>query len=281
MIRIRETKTEYLLSIPAAQKERARGIQGRRWDPQRVCWVYPRNTRMYHALIAEFGDDLTSESSFTLPQTIPGRDRSNAQDAPELQQNIERIDQTLSELLKFLDQADNERAEILLRQQSNIESLRAETQTKDEEIASLKTEREQLLSENKRLSVEARTSSDGGREEMIRELALEVTGHDQIFGEAIGDLKIDATLPLQVGRKVETLLTQTLSSSGTFYELITECDDAEMLDEESVDLAHIIRKQRNVNVHPVGPVDSKTELGRGLLCLFCASLLFPKLTANQ
>ena len=68
---------------------------------------------------------------------------------------------------------------------------------------------------------------------------------------------------------------------GTLYELITECDDAEMLDEESVDLAHIIRQQRNVNVHPVGPVDSKTELGQGLLCLFCASLLFPKLTANQ
>jgi len=281
VIRIRETKNEYLLSIPAAQKERARGIQGRRWDPQRVCWVYPRNTRMYHALIAEFGDDLTSESSFTPPQTVPGQDRPKEQDATGLQQNIERIDQTLSELLKFLDQADNERAEILLRQQSNIESLRTESRTKDEEIASLKTEREKLISENKRLSVEARTSSDGGREEMIRELALEVTGHDQTFGEAIGDLKIDATLPLQVGRKVENLLTQTLHSSGTFYELITECDDAEMLDEESVDLAHIIRKQRNVNVHPVGPVDSKTELGRGLLCLFCASLLFPKLTANQ
>ena len=281
MIRIQETKTEYLLSIPAAQKERARGIQGRRWDPQRVCWVYPRNTRMYHALIAEFGDDLTSESSFTPPQTIPGQDRSNAQDAAELQQNIQRIDQTLSELLKFLDQADNERAEILLRQQSSIESLRAESQTKDEEIAILKTEREKLLSENKRLSAEAKTSSDGDRGQMIRELALEVTGHDQTFGEAIGDLKIDATLPLQVGRKVENLLTQTLHSSGTFYELITECDDAEMLDEESVDLAHIIRKQRNVNVHPVGLVDPKTELGRGLLCLFCASLLFPKLTANQ
>lgn len=281
MIRIQETKNEYLLFIPAAQKERARGIQGRRWDPQRVCWVYPRNTRMYHSLIAEFGDDLTSESSFTSPQTIPGQDRANVQDAPELQQNIERIDQTLSELLKFLDQADNERAEILLRQQSNIESLRAESQTKDEEIANLKTEREKLLSENKRLSAAAKTSSDGGREEMISELALDVTGHDQTFGEAIGDLKIDATLPLQVGRKVENRLTQVLHSSGTFYEMITECADAEMLDEESVDLAHIIRKQRNINVHPVGPVDSKTELGRGLLCLFCASLLFPRLTENQ
>ena len=140
MIRIQETKNEYLLSIPAAQRERAKGIQGRRWDPQRRCWVYQRNARMYHALVAEFGDDLTSESSFTPPQTIPGQERSNDQNAEELQQKIERIDQTLSELLRFLSQADNERAEILLRQQSNIESLHAESQTKDEEIANLKTD---------------------------------------------------------------------------------------------------------------------------------------------
>ena len=208
MIRIQETKTEYLLSIPPAQKERAKGIQGRIWDRQRRCWVYQRNTRMYHALVAEFGDDLTSESSFTPPQTIPGQDRSNDQDATELQQNIERIDQTLSELRRFLSQADSERAEILMKQEKDILSLQVESQTKNQEIANLKSEREKLLSENKRLSVAEKTSSDGGKEEMIRELALEVTGHDQAFGEAIGDLKFDPTLPFQVGRTVENLLTE-------------------------------------------------------------------------
>lgn len=30
---IKETKDEYLLTIPAAQKERAKGIESRRWDP--------------------------------------------------------------------------------------------------------------------------------------------------------------------------------------------------------------------------------------------------------
>ena len=73
MIRIRETENEYLLFIPPDQKERARGIQGRKWDKQRVCWVYPRNVRMYNALVSEFGDDLTPDSPFTTPQSFPKR----------------------------------------------------------------------------------------------------------------------------------------------------------------------------------------------------------------
>ena len=71
MIRIRETENEYLLFISPDQKERARGIQGRKWDKQRVCWVYPRNVRMYNALVSEFGDDLTPDSPFTTPQSFP------------------------------------------------------------------------------------------------------------------------------------------------------------------------------------------------------------------
>ncbi|WP_152541235.1 hypothetical protein [Kallotenue papyrolyticum] len=59
MIHIKETETEYLLFIPPSQKERARAIQGRRWDAERKCWVFPRTNRMYDILIAEFGDDMS------------------------------------------------------------------------------------------------------------------------------------------------------------------------------------------------------------------------------
>ncbi len=34
---ITETENEYLLAIPPSQKERAKGIEGRRWAPQRKC----------------------------------------------------------------------------------------------------------------------------------------------------------------------------------------------------------------------------------------------------
>ena len=182
MIRIEETKNEYLLFIPSAQKERARGIQGRKWDPQRVCWVYPRNVRIYHALVAEFGDDLTPESSFSPPQSLPRQEKIEDQETIELRNNIERIDQTLSELLNFLDHADNERANILIKQERDIQSLRAESQRKDEEITGLNKQINQLQAENRRLS-ETRESSNADREDVVRDMALEVTGDDQVFGE--------------------------------------------------------------------------------------------------
>jgi hypothetical protein len=57
-----QTDTELLLFIHASQKERAKRIERRRWDPKRRCWVYPKSTLVYDALVAEFGDDLVSLS---------------------------------------------------------------------------------------------------------------------------------------------------------------------------------------------------------------------------
>ncbi len=73
-VSISETEDEYLLSINASQKDRAKGIPGYRWDPERVCWVYPRTARNYDALIAEFGDDIVG----TLKITHPGKPHSQS-----------------------------------------------------------------------------------------------------------------------------------------------------------------------------------------------------------
>lgn len=282
MIWIRETKNEYLLYIPPAQKERARGIQGRKWDPQRRCWVYPRTVRMYNALVAEFGDDLTPKSSFTSPEVysqvvspISSRKKTEDQEAAELRKNVERIDQSLSELLKFLN-TDNKSADILMKQERDIQSLRAEFGKKDQENTELHRQIEHLQTENRRLSHKTSVSPDD-RDEIVKEMALEVTGNDPVFGEAIKNFQIDGTLPLQIAKIIENHLKQLLNSDGTFYELIQECDDAQLLDEDSVSLAHSIRKQRNMVAHSHGPVDPRIKTGRDLFCLFAASLLFPEI----
>lgn len=274
MIRIRETKNEYLLFIPPAQKERARGIQGRKWDPQRRCWVYPRTVRMYNALVAEFGDDLTPESSFKSPE-VYSKVVSPDQESAELQKNIERIDQSLSGLLKFLN-TDNKSAEILMRQEREIQSLRAEFEKRDQENTELHRQIEHLQAENRRLSHKTSVSPDD-RDEIVKEMALEVTGNDPVFGEAIKNFQIDGTLPLQIAKIIENHLKQLLNSDGTFYELIQECDDAQLLDEDSVSLAHNIRKQRNMVAHSHEPEDPRIKMGRDLFCLFAASLLFPEI----
>lgn len=281
MIRIKETKNQYLLFIPPDQKERARGIQGRMWNPQRRCWIYPRTVRMYNALVAEFGDDLTPESSFTSPEGYSPvvspflqAKKTEDQEAAEIRKNVERIDQSLSELLKFLN-TDNKRADILMRQEGEIQLLRAELGKKDQENIELHRQIERLQEENRRLSHKTSVSPDD-RDEIIKEMALEVTGNDPVFGEAIRNLKIDETLPLQIVRIIENHLKHVLTSSESFYDLIVECSDAQILDEENVKLAHNIRVQRNINVHQ-DDLDPRIELGRGLFCLFGASLLFPQI----
>src|SRR5262249_1117254 len=59
-VQLQETDSEFLLFIHAAQKERAKAIDGRRWDTERRCWVYPKTARVYDAIIAEFGDAMVA-----------------------------------------------------------------------------------------------------------------------------------------------------------------------------------------------------------------------------
>ena len=76
IIRIFETSDEYLLEIPAREKERARKIEGRIWDAKRRCWVYPKTEEKRKELLNEFSNDLSDENlhllsiSDTSPSTL-------------------------------------------------------------------------------------------------------------------------------------------------------------------------------------------------------------------
>lgn len=277
MIRIQEAETEYLLFIPAAQRERAKGIQGRSWDPQRVCWVYPRTTRVYHALVAEFGDDLTSKSKFTSPPSFRRREENENQDTARLQERIEGIDKTLSELLGFLNHTDKERTNVLMRQERAIQSLKDELQGKNREVAGLKRRIDQLKTENSRLYEEVKMPADSDRQSTVKELALEVTGHDRVFGEYFKSFEIKDSLPIEIASLLRNHLRKVYNSEGDLFDLIRECEDDQILDRFAVSVAHALRTQRNKVAYLDEPEDPRIARGRALFCLFGASLLFPEL----
>ncbi len=60
--------------------------------------------------------------------------------------------------------------------------------------------------------------------------------------------------------------------NATTYDLLTQAKDAGVLTAKGLNLAHIIRKQRNVVAHEV--TDGQTLQVRILLCLFPAALLW-------
>ena len=295
---ITQTKNEYLLAISAAQKERAKGIENRRWDPQRKRWVYPRSARIYSALVAEFGDDLTQSSLFTPPESLRElvKPKKEERERAELQGDARRIDQTLSNLLEtfsnFLKDTDDDRANMLMNKESEIRSLEAEIRKKDsenlalerqcsqfqEEIASLENRIKRIEGENGRLRDENRTPSTN-KYELIKSMAMDGVGTDPVFGDAMRKLPINDQLPVEVCGLIERYLKRLLKSDDSLYNLIDQCRDAELLDDDAIGLAHVIRKQRNFILHhkDADYEDERARLARSIFCLFGSIILLPKL----
>ena len=308
-IAIRETPNEYLLYIPASQKDRARGIPERRWDPERGCWVYPRSFRMYNLLVSEFGDDLTPASDFSVPEAVPRisppdrelATREPTLDAKNIRDGINRIDQNLVELLesfsRFLSDPDSQGATVVVERETEIHTLNAKVASLTEDNSHLKEGNINLHDRNKRLEGKVQVLEDEGAKHAqassgstqpidhlaaVRDLALDCIGIDTVFGNQIVRLPITPNLPADLGRIIEGHLREVLKSPGdSLYDLIIQCQDAEKLDEDLVGIAHTIRKQRNVVVHGTTVDDDpRVSMARAVFCLFGAALLLPQLPKN-
>jgi hypothetical protein len=81
--------------------------------------------------------------------------------------------------------------------------------------------------------------------------------------ELIDQLKMDVTFPIELAKRLEHKLRVLLACADRslkLHDLITQAKDAEFLTEEAIDLAHIIRKQRNIIAHE--QLDARTHVGR-------------------
>jgi len=116
---IEETQNAYLLKIPAQLKDRARGIEGRRWDPQRRRWLFPRNLRMYNALVSEFGDDLTPSSTFSRPVVLDESENH------EVQKDIAKLTESVSIVLNA---TVKEHEKTIAEQEKEIQKLRTQVE---------------------------------------------------------------------------------------------------------------------------------------------------------
>ena len=219
-IRISETETKYLLFIPIYQKERAKGISGRTWDPEQKCWVYPRNIRMYKALIEEFADDLTASSSFTPPQSFDERETQKEEEQEsELQKEIAQLRQTLSEMNATGETTESIRSlsEMLSTKEEETQSLKAESHKKDRENDELKKQIAQLQAETKKPSTGTETPLFI---DSIKDIAVKATGDDPVFRGYFRTLDINEDLPIELGKWLEMQLKNTLNSSENLFDLI-------------------------------------------------------------
>ena len=270
LTRLEQSDTELLLFIHASQKERAKRIEGRRWDPKRKCWVYPKSALVHDALVSEFGDELI-ESSAPRPTTF-----SNTSQQKDLSAENVAVKDLLRERERKLEETKN----FLKEERRETERLRQINNALETKVRSSSTGVEEL-----RQSMQEIKAQLGAREfaERIKEIAKETTGSDPSFAILVDRLAVNDLLPIELSKHLHSDLLKLLeidpkskkAKRSKLNDIIEKAQANELLDQEAVDLAHMIRRQGNIVRHE--HVHRKTYIGRVYLSLLAAALLWPHL----
>lgn len=281
-IQITETGTEYLLTITVDQKERAKAIDGRRWDPERRVWVYPKTKKTYDALIAEFGDIISRKDAKIL--SAQALDTASKPDnSKELKAELQAIKDTLGSLKKSAESSLQKNSSET-RSQQEIATLSAALANAKKDIEVERERYEQLEADlaakdrklREALAASVANSSPKPFMSLLIEHAKKTAQYNDEFIGILERCKIDGSLPIEVSKSLEKRLRKKLKTpEGNIFELLSEARDAELLSEEALDFAHTIRRQRNIVAH--SDVSQEETLARILIVLFSSALLWPRL----
>lgn len=283
MIYVTETDTEYLVSIPITEKERAKGIQGRKWDPKRAVWVYPKTRAVLDELLAEFGD-----ANSKIQVVIPGNEqklqpRATAQETEknELQRQLDEIKKTLNQISSIPATNDTEKGKLVLQlatMDQQLQTMKSQLENKDQIIAELKIKTESSEEQVTQLR-ELLASKDKAQQNCaisIKERAKEATSNDPKFCRLIDNREVDKDLLNDITNNMIFELKKLLNVNDpnmSLYDLILQAAESNILEPEAIDYAHLIRKERNKVIHANPYV--KTLDARYMMCLFAAALLWP------
>lgn len=278
MIYVTETDDEYLVSIPINEKERAKSIQGRRWDPERKVWVYPKTPKILEQLIAEFGD----ENSKIMVE-IPGKEKQSTSHTAEQRDEANLLQKLLNEIKKteqarpqqsdtdeYITQISSleQQLKLVVEQVNNKDMLISELEHKAASSEEQITQLRELLAKKDQSACDCSV--------LIKERAKEATSNDPKFCTMIDNHEINKDLLLDLTNKMHQELRTVLrvdDPSASLHDLIIQAVDAEIFSTEASDYAHLIRKERNKIVHDNAYV--KTHEARIMMCLFAAALLWP------
>jgi len=295
------TENEFLLFIHPEIKERAKVIRGYRWDPERRCWVYPRTQQVWDALVAEFGEELRTASLVrpasreqppveqVLTQRVEELERENAALRQAIDESVDalvdadldRASMEQSELVRELEETRAQQEKARLLYEARIADLEREARgaaaRREQAMAELEAARKGLATLQSQL-IEASRGSDW--QARLKQMALEATGNDSGFAAILDGLDLSDSLPLKAARLLEDQLRLLLRVPAgqrglDLYDLIRQAEAEELLPRDAIEMAHLIRRQRNTIAH--AEAYEKTYQARSVLCLLAIALLWPEL----
>jgi hypothetical protein len=274
-IKLKQNDTEYLLYVPPSEKARAKSIEGCQWDARRRCWAYPKTRDARYALLAEFGDDITAKPATKpkLPTPAVPSENIRQQESAKLEAELGKIREILVSISKAVHKEDSGKVQ---KARAKLASSEKALEACSREL--IATKRALASAKDNMHSYQDLSDNAQSLDTLARQAAMEATGNDMKFFETIGKLTIDESLPIQIAKHLEWELRKMLNISNRstpLSDLLAEARDSGALTKESVELAHIIRIQRNALAH--GDEYKLTYYARILLCLFAAALIWPEL----
>lgn len=107
---------------------------------------------------------------------------------------------------------------------------------------------------------------------------------DENLTPLVSAVRHDKDLPLVLGRKLEVDVRVLLRDTGraSLFDLITALDEAEILSDGGVALAHLLRKERNRSAHgEISAMSAAAILARNLMCVCAFRLLTTEIAAAR
>ena len=268
MIKLMQTKNEYLLTIPSNQKDRAKSIDSHKWDMSRKVWVYPKNKDIYAALMHEFENDLFGKAK-------------SKQESSDVLKEFEKLSKKIENLAgagNLSEDASDLHATIGSRD-AEIKSLKAELKI----LGEINTDYESTIVKLKN-EVDLYKKHNGSNptvSEEIKSLAKFCTGNNKSFGVVIDKIKLDDYFPINIQEVIVHCLREELKIADpgmTLHEILKYAKEEGLLPDEAIDLAHSIRKQRNLFAH--GQLNQNQKTIRSISVLIDSSLLWSYLNCD-
>ena len=284
-IEVTENEWQFMVRIPASQKERASKIPGRRWNPEIERWIYPKTVTTYETLTDEFKRDA---SVFDIRKP-PSRRLPKPENPPdEEDQSLEEwkgLNEKTSEIHEKFNGLEEQIAAILGTVRT-VESIAHETQNllKSRQDSSTVQEQEPPavrqaldLSEGQDLKIMERS---------LVTLAFVASGRDQSFAKWISNYKpmfqpheFVADTHEKIKGAIAGIVGEPNYRKEGFHELMQKLKARDVIEPSLIYLLLAMNQHRNRFGHSENFTESE-RLTRSIIYLFNLALVWPHIASE-
>lgn len=284
-VEVTENDVQFMVKIPAGQRERASKIPGRRWNPEIQRWVYPKTLPVYEALSEEFKRnaavfDIRKPKSIRLPlpKSLPIEEDQTFEEWQDLTDKTSEIHEKFNGL--------QEQVAAILGSVQAVETIAKETQDL------VKTQRDADKPKLRELKPDLPDPKITSREDLasiekgLCRLAFEASGRDQSLARWLSKhnpLSLPHKFVSDTHEKVRSSIAAIIGDSNyrseSFHDLANKLKDRNDINPKLIYLLLAMNMHRNSVSHSEGATEAEQQ-SRSIIYLFNLALVWPHVASE-